>query len=236
MGQWIELLLRSILSLLALFILTKMLGRKQVSELSALDYVIGISMGSIAAEMTINNEAPFLYGLVAMTSYAFIAYLISILTIKSIKLRRFFTGTPVVLIKNGKILRNNLRKALLDIDDLLQECRGSGYFNIGDIAYAVMEACGKLSFLPKTENRAVTLKDMNLKDTVAGLCANVIVDGIIKEDNLRLIKKEKKWIMKEIKKQGYESPESILLATVDVNYNVSVYGKINETEKKNVLE
>ena len=174
-----------------------MLGRKQVSELSAFDYVIGISMGSIAAEMTINNEAPFIDGLIAMTSYALIAYLISIITIKNIKLRIFFTGTPVVLIKDGRILRNNLRKALLDIDDLLQECRSSGYFNVGDIAYAVMEACGKLSFLPKTENRTVTLKDMKLKDTVAGLCANVIVDGTIKEDNLKLMKKEKKWLIKK---------------------------------------
>jgi uncharacterized membrane protein YcaP (DUF421 family) len=220
---------------MALFFLTKLLGRKQVSQLSAFDYVIGISMGSIAAEMTINTDAPFFDGLVAMIAYALIAYLISWLTIKSHHLRNFFTGTPVILIQDGKIIRKNLRKSLLDIDDLMQECRSSGYFNIDEIAYAVMEACGKLSFLPKTPNRSVTLKDLDLKDTKAGLCANVIIDGKIMNKNLKILKKDEKWLIKEIKKQGYEDPESILLAIVDSNYNMTVYEKIEAIENKNVL-
>jgi uncharacterized membrane protein YcaP (DUF421 family) len=221
---------------MALFFLTKILGRKQVSQLSAFDYVIGISMGSIAAEMTINTDAPFFDGLVAMTAYALVAYFISFLTVKSIKLRHFFTGTPVILIQDGKIIRKNLRKSLLDINDLLQECRSSGYFNIDDIAYAIMEACGKLSFLPKTPNRPVTLKDLKLKDTVAGLYANVIIDGNIMEKNLKVIKKEKNWLLKEIKKQGYDNPESIFLAIVDNNYKLTIYERIEEIENKNAIE
>lgn len=233
--HWLDLIVRSIVSLLALFVLTRMLGRKQVSQLSAFDYVIGISMGSIAAEMTINMDTPFLDGLVAMVAYALIAYIISWLTIKSIKLRRFFTGTPVILIQDGKIIKKNLRKSLLDINDLMQECRSSGYFNIDDIAYAIIEACGKLSFLPKTPKRPVTLEDLKLKDNVAGLCANVIIDGCILEDNLKVIKKDKKWIMKEIKKQGYEDPESVFLAIVDNNYKVTIYERIDQIEDKNAL-
>ena len=165
--QWLNIIIRSVASLMALFFLTKLLGRKQVSQLSTFDYVIGISMGSIAAEMTINLESSFLYGLIAMTSYAVVAYIISLLTLKSIILRHFFSGTPLILIQDGKIIKKNLRKSLLDINDLLQECRSSGYFNLDEIAYAVMEACGKISFLPKTPNRTVTLKDMKIKDTAA---------------------------------------------------------------------
>jgi len=232
----LEILLRSISSLTALFILTNMLGKKQVSQLSAFDYVIGISMGSIAAEMTINMDAPFFDGLTAMIVYAFIAYIISILTIKSINLRRFFTGVPIILIQDGKIIRNNLRKALLDLNDLLEEARHSGYFNIGDVAYAIMETTGHISFLPKTINRPVALKDLKLKDTVAGLYTNAIIDGNIMENNLKNIKKDKKWFIKEIKKQGYDNPESIFLATVDVNYKVSIYEKGEDIEPKNVLE
>jgi uncharacterized membrane protein YcaP (DUF421 family) len=119
--HWLTLIGRSVISLLALFVLTKMLGRKQVSQLSAFDYVIGISMGSIAAEMTINMDTPFFDGLTAMVAYAVIAYIISWLTIKSIRLRHFFTGTPVVLIQDGKIIKKNLRKSLIDINDLMQE-------------------------------------------------------------------------------------------------------------------
>jgi uncharacterized membrane protein YcaP (DUF421 family) len=233
--HWINIVIRSIVSLMALFFLTKLLGRKQVSQLSAFDYVIGISMGSIAAEMTINTDAPFFDGLVAMIAYALIAYLISWVTIKSHHMRNFFTGTPVILIQDGKIIRKNLRKSLLDINDLMQECRSSGYFNIDEIAYAVMEACGKLSFLPKTPNRPVTLKDLNLKDTKAGLCANVIIDGKIIDKTLKALKKDEKWVVKEIKKQGYDDPESILLAVVDSNYNMTIYEKIEAIENKNVL-
>jgi uncharacterized membrane protein YcaP (DUF421 family) len=212
-----------------------MLGKKQVSQLSAFDYVIGISMGSIAAEMTINTDAPFFDGLVAMIAYALIAYIISWLTIKSLGLRKFFTGTPIILIQDGKIIRKNLRKSLLDINDLMQECRSSGYFNIDDIAYAVMEACGKLSFLPKTPKRPVTLEDLNKTDTKAGLCANVIIDGKIMDKALKSIKKDEKWLMKEIKKQGYDNPENIFLAIVDNTYKMTVYEKIEAIENKNVL-
>jgi uncharacterized membrane protein YcaP (DUF421 family) len=231
----LKIVIRSAGSLMALFFLTKMLGRKQVSQLSAFDYVIGISMGSIAAEMAINVKIPFLDGLTAMIVYAIVAFVISFLTIKSIRCRHFFTGTPVILIQDGKIIKRNLRKSLLDINDLMQECRSSGYFNIGDIAYAVMEACGKLSFLPKTPNRPVVLKDLKLKDTVAGLYANVILDGNIMDNSLKIIKKNSKWLLKEIKKQGFDGPESIFLATVDVNYDVSIYEKIENIESKDVL-
>lgn len=234
--HWLMIVLRSVSSLFALFFLTKMLGKKQVSQLSAFDYVIGISMGSIAAEMTINTEVPFFDGLIAMTSYSSVAFIISVLTLKSITLRRFFTGTPIILIQDGKIIRKNLKKSLVDINDLLQECRSSGYFNIDDIAYAVMEACGKLSFLPKSENRNVQLRDLKLKDDVAGLHANLIIDGKIMENNLKMINKTKNWLFKEIKKQGYEDPASIFLATADVNYKVTIYEMIDDIKCKNVLE
>lgn len=227
--------LRGITSLMALFFLTKILGHKQISQLSTFDYIIGISMGSIAAEMAINLDVPFINGLTAMTVYSLVAYGIAFFTIKSIKARQFFNGEPIVLIQEGKIIKKNLKKALLDVNDLLQECRSSGYFNVGDIAYGVMEACGKLSFLPKSKNRPVELRDLNLKDTVAGLYANVIIDGNIMEKSLKIIKKDKKWLLKEIKKQDYESPDSIFLATVDVNYKLEIYEKIENIETKDVL-
>ena len=103
-------LLRALSSLLVLFLVTKILGKKQVSQLSLFDYVIGISIGNFAAEMTINLESEEFYGILAVIIFGLIAYLVSILTMKSIKLRRFFMGTPTILIQNGKILDNNFHK------------------------------------------------------------------------------------------------------------------------------
>lgn len=106
-------IIRSIVSLTVLFGVTKLLGKKQVSQLSLFDYVIGISIGNFAAEITMNMETQFINGIVAMTVFGLIAFLVSILTMKSITLRRFFMGTPTILIQEGKILEKNLKKSNL---------------------------------------------------------------------------------------------------------------------------
>ena len=111
--DWLEVLdviLRSILSLVTLFLVTKMLGKKQVSQLSLFDYVIGISIGNFAAEMTINTESQYMNGIVSVVMFGLVAYVVSIVTMKSIVLRRYFMGVPTILIQKGKILEKNIGK------------------------------------------------------------------------------------------------------------------------------
>ena len=160
----LDVILRALISLIALFSVTKLLGKKQVSQLSLFDYVIGISIGNFAAEMTTDLDLPYTHGVVAVLIFGLVAYLVSVFTMKSISLRRFFIGTPTVLIQEGKILMKGLKQVKFDVNDLLEECRGNGYFDISQIEYALMEANGKLSILPKGENLPVTIKDMNIKD------------------------------------------------------------------------
>ena len=235
--DWMEILdvfLRAILSLVTLFFVTKLLGKKQVSQLSLFDYVIGISIGNFAAEMTINTDSPYLNGIVAVIFFGVIAYGISRVTMKSIKLRRFFTGVPTVIIEKGVIIEDNLKRVNFDLNDFLQECRSSGYFNIDDIYYAIMEANGRISFLPKAGSSPVTNENMNLKIKQDGLCANVIIDSHIMERNLKNIKKEKTWWKKKLKEKG-KKLEDILLATVDVNEKLYIYEK-NKTSIGDILE
>ena len=129
--------LRALSSLVTLFLVTKMLGKKQVSQLSLFDYVIGISIGNFAAEMTINLESNEINGIIAVLIFGLVAYLISYGTIKSICLRRFFMGTPTIIIQNGKILEKNLRKVKFDINDMLEEVRSNGYFDLSQVEFAV---------------------------------------------------------------------------------------------------
>ena len=112
---------RALISLVVLYLVTKMIGKKQVSQLSLFDYVIGISIGNFAAEMTINLESNELNGIWAVILFGLFAYLISILTMKSIWLRRFFMGTPTILIQEGKILESNLKKVKFDINDIIRQ-------------------------------------------------------------------------------------------------------------------
>lgn len=235
MVQIIETIIRGLISLITLFLITKLMGKKQISELSLFDYVMGISIGNFAAEITTNMDNQFINGIVAIVLFGVVAYIISKITMKSIKLRRFFMGVPTVIIQNGKLLENGLKKAKIDVNDLLEECRTNGYFDLSEIEFAIMEANGNVSFLPKGENKPLTVKDMNLKAEKQGLCANVIIDGKIMDKNLSNINKNKKWLDNELKVKG-KKYEDILLGTVDINDKLVLYFRNQDEDILNVLE
>ena len=237
--KWIELLdvfIRALLSLITLFLIAKMLGAKQVSQLSLFDYVIGISIGNFSAEMTINLESQYLNGILAVVVFGFVAYFVSFLTMKSIKLRRFFMGTPTIVIQKGKLLESNLKKLKLDVNDLLEECRCNGYFNIEEIEYAIMEVNGNISILPKGKYKPVVIQDLDLEVPKQGLCANVIIDGKPMSNNLKIALKDEAWLLNEINKQGYDDYSKILLATLDINGKLTVYERNLHETPKNFLE
>lgn len=234
--ELIDVTVRALISLITLFLVTKMLGKKQVSQLSLFDYVIGISIGNFAAEMTINIDSQYMNGVLAVIIFGAVAYLVSILTMKSIWLRRYFMGTPTIMIQDGKLLEENMKKVHFEVNDLLEECRGNGYFDLNEIEYAIMEANGKLSILPKPEYKPVTVKDMQVKAGKQGLCANVIIDGKVMPKNLENMNKDKKWLMHELKIKGYKSTKDILLATLDVNDKVTVFENNKKLKSKDVLE
>ena len=155
--------IKGCIAVIYLFLVIKTLGKKQISELNIFDYIIGLSLGNIAAEMTVNDEITIIEGLISMTIYGLLSLFVSYITSKSILARRFITGFPVVLIENGKISKEQLTKCKIDINDLLQDARESGYFNITEINYAIMEPSGKISFLPKARYQPTTPNDMKLK-------------------------------------------------------------------------
>lgn len=227
---------RAILSLVTLFLITKMLGKKQVSQLSLFDYVIGISIGNFAAEMTINLETNELNGILAVVLFGIFAYIISYLSMKSIALRRFFMGTPTIVIQKGKILESNMQKIKLDINELLEELRSKGYFNLNEVEYAIMEVSGDISVLPKSKYKPLTPSDMKIETTNTGLDCIAIIDGKIMKDNLKLINKNEYWLIKEIKKQKNTDISKILLCTVDNNYKITIYERNAELESLDILE
>ncbi len=231
----IVIIIRSIVAVSTLFLLTKIMGRKQISQLSIFDYVIGISIGSIAAQMTIDTEIEWIDFVFAMAIFGLIDTLIAILTLKSIWARRFFEGDPVIIIQDGKIIEKNLKKIKFTVNEFLQECRIGGYYNIDDISMAIMESSGKISFLPKVEKRPVNVEDMDIAAKPEGLVANVIIDGNIMKNNLKIIGKNEVWLMKQLNMQDISSPKEILLATCDVNSTIRVFKKDEKIKEKKCL-
>lgn len=227
--------LKGSVAVIYLFFVIKMLGKKQISELNIFDYIIGLSLGNIAAEMTVNKDITIPIGLLAMTIYGLFSLFVSFITSKSIIARRFITGFPVVIIQDGKISREQLKKCKLDINDLLQDARESGYFDISEINYAVMEPSGKISFLPKAKFHPVTPSDMKLKVDKSGIVANLVIDGNIMDNNLKAIGRDKNWLLKRLIKEGYKDVSELLLVICDKEEKLTIY-KMNEKVDARVLE
>ena len=228
-----EVLIKGFISLIFLFFVIKALGKKQVSQLNPFDYVIGISLGNIAAEMTINSDITIINAFVAMIIYGLCSLFVSFITNKSIIARRFISGVPVVLIENGKISKEQLKKVKLDLNDLMQDAREDGIFDLSEVSYAIMEVSGKVTFLLKSDSEPVTRKDMNIIKENNSLTANIVIDGKIMENNLKSINKDKKWLMKQIKEKGYKL-EDVLLLTVK-NDIVTIFEK-SSIPNESVLE
>ena len=229
-------LIKSIGSIIALFFFTKAMGRKQVSQLNLYDYVVGITIGSVAAEISINLESRFWHGIIVMSVYTIVSILIAHFTAKSIKLRRFVVGTPIILIEDGKIVEKMLEKSKIDLSDLLQEARNNGYFDISEIEFAIMEANGKISFLPKSKYAPITANDMKVKVPYKGLCSNLVIDGNIMSNNLKVIKKDDKWLLTRLNKLGYDDINDLLLVTCDSKEKLTIYKKGEESRKSGCLE
>jgi len=234
--DFLYIFLKSIGSIIALFFFTKAMGRKQVSQLNLYDYVVGITIGSVAAEISINFESKFLNGLVVMAVYTIVSILIAHFTAKSMKLRRFVVGCPIIIIEDGKILEDMLEKSKIDLSDLLQEARNNGYFDISEIEFAIMEANGKISFQPKSKYAPLTPNDMKVKVSYKGLCANLVLDGNIMSNNLKVINKDDKWLLSRLKKEGYDHIEDLLLVTCDSNEKLTIYKKGEDSSKSGCLE
>ena len=225
---------RSILSFILLFIIAKIIGKKQVSELSLFDYVISISIGNFAAEIAMNPDEQILNGAVGLFIFGLIAFLVAMLSMKSIILRRFFMGTPTIIMQDGKFIYKNFKKIKIDMNDFLESARGKGYFDISEIDYALMEANGIMSFKLKDKYENTTNNSMNINYKGNGLIAAVVIDGNIMDNNIYNMNKDVDFVESKIKSMGYNI-KNILLATLDENDKINVFLK-EDLKSKDVLE
>ena len=216
---------KSLASIVVLYLATKLIGKKQAAELSLFDYIIGISIGNFGAEMIINMETPFTYGCIAIISFGIIAGLVNYIIIKNLKIRKIIIGTPTIVIQNGKLLFNNLKHSKMDVNELLEQLRIGGFFDISEVEYAIVEANGKLSIMPKVEYEPLKPLDMNIKVSKKDLVANVIIDSEIIKQSLLYMGKNVKWLEHELKIKGHTNLKNILLATLDIDNKLTIYEK-----------
>lgn len=214
--------LTSIFSYIILFLLTKLMGQKQISQLDFFDYITGITIGSIAAEFATELEEPW-KPLLAMVIYAIATLMLGIIARKFPRTRKYLNGTSKIIMNNGKLYKENLKKAKLDINEFLVMCREQGYFDLNSIQTALFEYNGKLSILPTSSRRPTIPEDFKLKPEQETLFAEVIMDGKVIEKNLQNIGFDINWLSKQLEKHGIGSPKDVFLAVCDKNQNITFY-------------
>ena len=221
------LIFTSFLSIVALFIVTKIMGHKQVSQFDFFDYVSGITIGSIGAELATNLEE-FWKPLVALIIYCLVSVILRVLAQKFPKTRKYINGTPTILMSQGKLYRKNFKKAKLELTEFMLMCRELGYFNLNEIEIAIFEHNGKLSVMPKPCFRPATPDDLKITVKPTNIGTEIIMDGRIMGENISRIGKDIKWLQYQLKLQGFNSAKEIFLGIYFKEDNSLLLYKTNQ--------
>ena len=206
----IKVILTALLSVASLFIITKIMGHKQVAQLDFFDYVSGITIGSIGAELATELEKPY-KPLIALAIYGLASLLLNLLTHKIPRTRKYINGTPTILMNDGNLYRKNLKKAKLDLSEFMLLCREQGYFDLDEIQTAIFEHNGKLSILPKAANRPATPDDLKITAKATHIGVEVIMDGRVMGENLSRMGRDVNWLTKQLNIQGCKDAKEIFL-------------------------
>ncbi|MRX72018.1 DUF421 domain-containing protein [Bacillus lacus] len=211
-----ELMIRQLVTFSTLFVLTRLMGRKEISQMTFFNFTSAIAIGSIAANISVNFNIPLVTGILALAGWALFTLIMGYIDIKSKKARKITTGEPIVVIKGGKIMENSLRSTRLDMDAFNSLLRQSGIFSLKDVQYAVFETSGYLSVLKKDRKQPVTKEDMNVKTqpSLYPASTEVISDGYINSKNLSRLNRDQQWLMQEMKNQGVQNLSEVFYAEI----------------------
>ncbi|MHA6480478.1 DUF421 domain-containing protein [Paenibacillus sp. strain BS8-2] len=214
MPDVLEIVLRTLAAIVILFILTKVLGKRQISELSLFEYITGISIGNIAAYVSLDLDNLWYLGIVSLVVWVSASVGIELWTMKNKKVRDFVDGKGTVLIKDGKLLKSMLRKERLTMDELLEQLRSRDVYRVADVEFAVMESSGELNVLLKKQFQPITPDMLGWKMTEEKPPHTIIMDGIVIDLELELAGKDRDWLKHELHKNKIKL-EQVLLAQIE---------------------
>ncbi len=215
MYEYSAILFKAFISFLFLFLMTRMMGKKQIAQLTFFDYVVGITIGNFAASMAIDPQVSLVDGFLTILVWSFMPILISRVSIRSHFLRQVFEGTPTILIQEGKIREEGLKRENLTIENLMQLLRTRSIFKLSDVEFAVMESSGELNVLKKSELQPVTPKQMGLLTPNEREPRILTINGVVFEDTLRAMGRSKEWLIQEMNNQGIKDIRNVLVAQLE---------------------
>jgi uncharacterized membrane protein YcaP (DUF421 family) len=216
MPEWVEIVIRSFSIIIGLFIISKLLGKKQLSKLSFFEYVVGITIGDIAGTLSMDAELNLVNGIISIFIWAIVPILISYISLKSPRFQEFVEGKPTIFIKNGKIMEDHLKKEKFTAQSLMEQLRKKGIFHAADVEFATLETTGDISVLLKKEKQPLVVGDIIENPAPIKEPQMVIEDGSIIDESLSTMGLSRRWLKEELDKIGV-APENVFLAQVDAH-------------------
>lgn len=225
-----ELIVRITLGYVILFILTRIMGRKEISQMTFFNFVSAIAIGSIAANLVVSQNLSIRNGIIALIGWSVFTLIMDFIDIKSKKARIVTTGNPIIVIKEGKIIEQGLRKSRLDLDSLKAMLRQKNIFSVADVDYAIFETNGRLSVIKKEPIQSVTKSDMNItsmQKNIFSIPTEVISDGKVLVDNLSKLGLDESWLKQQLKQTGIGSVQEVFYAEVQKDGSLFIESKDN---------
>lgn len=221
---------KSLFAFILLLIVARLMGRKAISQMTFFDFVVGISLGSITANLAMGPGSASIAASTALITFGALSIITGYLHIKSLWFRKLTNSEPVTAIANGQIIDKNLKKLRLTTNELTSLLREKNIFNIADVEFAILENEGKLSVLPKSQKQPLTPSDLNITTAYKGLTADIIIDGNIMQENLRSAKLNEEWLTNKLSAQGVSNAQEVFYAGLDSSGDLYVSKKINNQE------
>ena len=225
--------LRAVAMYLVLLFLARLIGRKIISQMTFFDFVIGITIGSIAANSimgTFNDTV--ISGIAVVVVLTLLVIAIDYFHIKSFSFRKLVASEPIVVIEQGQLIEKNLARERYTLEELTSLLRKKNIFNIADVEYALLETDGKLSVLPKSQKQPLKPADMNVPTPYQGLTKDIIIDGVVMQENLNTVKLTNDWLTRQLGTMGVNDPKEVFYAGVDSSGNLYISNKKKEREQE----
>lgn len=207
--------IRTIILYLLIVIALRIMGKRQVGQLEPTELVVTMMISDLATIPMGHVSIPLMHGVIPILTLIIAEATLSFVNLKSRRFRKIMSGTPVVIIRNGKVFEEELERLRLNIDDLMEELRSNGNPDINEIEYAIFETNGSLSIIPKSGSRPATPNDFQMNVKYKGLPFMLVCDGKINENALKAFEKDEKWLLNKVYSKGVNTIEDVLLASVD---------------------
>lgn len=226
--QWI---LRTTVIFLWLLFITKLMGQREIGALNIFDFVVSITIGSVAAAPLATPNDDLLGPLVSVGTLGALNIIIAYLALKNAKLRRIVQDEPIILLQNGRILENTMRSTRFNLDDLLSEMRKKNIPSLADVEFAILEPSGTISIIAKSQARPLTPQDLQIPTQYEGMPTVLIEDGNIIEDNLQKNNLTKAWLFEQLRNLGITDENEVFAAILDTQGRFYV-SKKDQTNKQ----